>query len=952
MHARTLPLAAIVIGVLTFCLPIGVSSFGQPALDSALADYRWRSIGPGSIGGRITDVEALETDFRQAVVASASGGVWKTQNAGTTWTPIFDRYASASIGDIAIFQPNPTIIWVGTGEANNRNSVAWGDGVYKSEDGGTTFTHVGLKDTYQIARIVTHPKDPNVVYVAAVGNLWGATGTRGLFKTSDGGHTWQKLTNGLPDDVRTGATEIVMDRSRPDTLYVAMYERLRRPWRFDSGGPNGGIFKSTDGGRSWRTLTKGLPEGPTGRIGLDLFQRNPRILMAIVEHGYNPGETIGGAGGRGGRGGTPNPDYADMTKPGTGVYRSEDGGETWRFMNRYNNRPFYYSQIRINPTNDKQVYVLTATFQWSEDGGRTITRAPAPFGGSYDHHAMWIDPNDGSRFYLGKDKGLTLTFDHGANFVYFENLPVAQFYAVGVDMRDPYAIYGGLQDNGSFATVSFSRDVLGIRSDSSYKMHWGDGMHAAVDPNDWRTVYSSAENASFRLFDPLTRTDTNRRPTPANIQNFREATGVDPTSPGAAVQLRFNWQSPFFLSPHDPTTIYLAGNRVLRSRDRGVTWTIISPDLSRAIPDTIAGNSGGITPDNSGAERYATVVSLAESPRRAGLLWAGTDDGNVHVSRNGGETWTRVDERIAGVPAQLWVSDVEPSAGDPETAYVTFDGHRSDNRAPWLFKTTDGGQTWTNLSAGLAPEQPIYVLTESSRNPNLLFVGTEFGVQVSRDAGRTWASFGGRDAFGMPTVAVHDLVIHPRDRDLVAGTHGRGIYIMDDISALEEWTPDVAARAVHVFRQRPATRWVDQSRTGQLGEHTFAGENPPSVAPVAFGNRDRARLQNTPIITLGFGPSASGTATLEIVAPDGARRTLTVEARPGIVRYLWDGQLDPPGGPAATGRGAAAAPGGGRGGRGGGTPAAFGTYQLRLTLGGATAAGVLQLREDPILTGR
>jgi len=388
---------------------------------------------------------------------------------------------------------------------------------------------------------------------------------------------------------------------------------------------------------------------------------------------------------------------------------------------------------------------------------------------------------------------------------------------------------------------------------------------------------------------------------------------------------------------------------VLRTADRGVSWRIVSPDLSRAVPETLVRDSGGLTPDGSGAERYAAVTSLAESPLTRGLLWAGTDDGNVQMSPDGGATWTRVDSAIPDVPSGLWVSDIEASSADAGTAYVAFDGHRSDNRAAWLFKTTDAGRTWTNLASGLIPEHPIYVFVESERNPNLLFVGTEFGVQMSMDAGRSWRPIGGAMSNGMPTVAVHDLVIHPRERDLVAGTHGRGLFILDDISALEEWTPDVAARPVHVYRQRRATLWVDQSRSGQMGEQTYAGTNPPSVAPADFARRDRARITNTPLITLGFGPGADGTATLEIVAADGRSRTLGVDARPGIVRYVWDGALDrPTAGQAGGGRGGRGA-GGGRGGGRGGAQAGPGTYMLRLTLGDATAAGTLVVRNDPIL---
>ena len=975
MRKSTLMMAAAAATVM-----VGLAATGRPMAQSAppqeatgpFADYRWRSIGPASIGGRVTDVEALDADFRIALVAAASGGVWKTTNAGTTWTPIFDRYGAASIGDVALSQKDPNIIWVGTGEANNRNSVAWGDGVYKSTNGGESFEHMGLRDTHQIARVVIHPANPDIVYVAAIGNLWGYTGQRGVFKTTDGGKTWQKLGGGLPDDGKTGGTDLVIDPSNPNVLYAAMYQRLRLPYRFDSGGPNGGIFKTTDGGRTWRKLTKGLPSGDTGRIGLDVYRRNPRIVMAMVEHGFQPAQN--------------SPDHADMTRLGTGVYRSEDGGDTWRYLNRYNNRPFYYSQVRINPSDDQLVYFLTTTFRWSRDGGRTITAATAPFGSNYDYHAMWIDPSNKDRFWLGKDKGLTLTYDHGSTFVYFDNLPIAQYYAIDADMRDPYAIYGGLQDNGSFAAMSFTRDVLGIRNDSAYKMHWGDGMHALADPRDWRVVYSSAENGSFRLFDPLTRTDTSRRPRAQNILNYAESVG----SATGDQALRFNWQSPMTLSPHDPDVIYLGANRVLRTHDKGVTWRIISPDLSRARPETIDVDSGGITRDNTGAETYGTVVSLSESRLVRGLIWAGTDDGNVQVTRDGGATWTRVDEPIPGLPKDLWVSDVEASAAHPDTAYVAFDGHRSDNRDPWLFKTTDGGKTWTNLSGTLNPGHPIYVLVESAHNPNLLFVGTEFGVQMSLNAGRTWQPFGGQMRNGMPTVAVHDLIIHPRDRDLIAATHGRGLYVLDDISALEEMRPEVATKPVHVFTQRKATIWVDQSRSGQLGENTWTGENPPFIAPVNFGNRDRARLQNTPLITLAMSPNASGTATLEITSPDGRTRSISIPARAGITRYRWDGRMEAGGGrgggrgggggargmapPAVTpppatavqgaagGRGAGAeqppAPqrggGAGRGtGRGGGGGALEpGTYMLTLTLGSDKATGTLSVRADPILSAR
>ncbi len=907
-------------------------------VSTLLADYKWRSIGPAAAGGRVTDVEALDTDFRFAIAAAASGGVWKTTNGGTTWTPIFDHYGASSIGDVAIFQQDPHILWVGTGEANNRNSVAWGDGIYKSSDGGQTFQNVGLRDTFQIARVVTHPANPDIVYVAAVGNLWGFTGERGVFKTTDGGKTWQKLANGLPNDGKTGATDLAMDSGNPEILYAAFYQRLRRPWRFDSGGPNGGIFKTTDGGATWKKLTNGLPAGDTGRIGLAVYRKNPKIVMAIVEHGYQPQR--GSA------------EYEDMTNPGSGIYRSEDGGGTWQFLNRYNNRPFYYSQIRINPSDDQLVYVLTTSFQWSKDGGKTFTQAPPPFGSNYDHHAMWIDPTCRDRFYLGADKGLTLTHDHGSSFIFFDNLPIAQFYKVNADLRDPYAIYGGLQDNGSWATTSFARDALGIRNDVAWKMHWDDGQYVVIDPTDWRTVYSEGTQGTFRVVDPTRHTDTSRRATPRNIVNFQQATGKDPAAPDAAQALRCNWTTPFIMSPHDSNVIYYGMNYLLKTSDKGVTWQIVSPDLSKNDPAKNQKGTGGLTPENTGAEVYATIYSVSESPVAKGLIWAGTDDGDVWVTRDGGANWTEVDAAIPDVPKGLWVSRVLASAADENTAYVTFDGHRSDNRASWLFRTTDGGRSWTNLSPGLAPNQPVYVVEEDSRNPDLLFVGTEFGLQVSLDRGRTWRPM----MNGLPTVAVYDIVIHPRERDVILGTHGRGIYILDDITALEEWRPALAAKPLHLFTQRQATVWEDKSRTGQMGDNTYAGQNPPCVLPINFAQRDRTHIVNTPLITFYLGAAASGTATLEISGPDGQTRALSIAAKPGITRYAWDGRIVSPAPTRPQGQrggragGTGGAPGGGAGGRGGvAARPEPGTYALKLTLGDSTATGTLILRADPLL---
>jgi len=958
--------AAAWIGASITTFPVSARAQAGDATAALLADYKWRGIGPASAGGRISDVDALDSDFRYVIAAAASGGVWKSTNAGTTWTPIFDRYGSSSIGDVRIFQGDRNILWVGTGEANNRNSVAWGDGIYKSTDGGKTFANVGLRNTFQIARVVTHPKNADIVYVAAVGNLWAATGERGLFKTADGGKSWQKLTAGLPSVATSGATDLVMDPSNPEVLYAAFYERVRLPWRLESGGTNGGIFKSTDGGKNWRKLGKGLPAGWTGRIGLDIYRKNSRVLMAIIE-------ADGAA--------------ADMATPAQGIYRSDDAGETWKFLNRYNNRPFYYSQIRINPSDDQLVYVLTTSFQWSTDGGKTFAAARAPFGPNYDHHAMWIDPTNKDRFYLGKDKGLTLTHDHGGSFIFYDNLPIMQAYKVAADMRDPYAIYAGLQDNGTVGTMSFSRDILGLRNDVSWKLHWDDGQYIAIDPNDYRTVYSEGTNASFRVVDPIGHTDTQRRISPANIVNFADVAGPD-AGPGGLPSFRTNWTAPFILSPHNAGVLYYGANYVLKSTDKGVTWTAISKDLTRKDADGRRAGARAVGGEAGAAELHATIYTISESPIAVGTLWAGTDDGNVWITRDDGSNWTQVDANIPDVPKGTHVSRIVASAADANTAYISFDGHRSDNRAPWLFRTTDGGKTWQNLSGGLAPNSPIYVIEEDSRNPDLLFVGTEHGVQVSVDRGRTWRPM----MNGLPTVAVYDIVIHPRDRDVILGTHGRGIYVLDDITALEAWRPALASKAAHLFTQRLATLWVDMSRSGQMGDNVFAGENPPYVQPADFQTRDRTKLVNTPLVTFYLGSGASGTATLDVTAPDGSTRTMSIPAKPGITRYPLDmrsaaaiaaaaaaananeeggggGRAGGAGGRgaaggrggaagaagAATGRGAGAAAGGrggagaAGGGRGGSAAAAPGAYALKLTIGSSTATGSLVVRADPLL---
>jgi len=875
--------------------------FGQSstAPDTSLVkDLKWRNIGPANMVGRISDFEALDNDFTFVLVAAASGGVWKSVNAGTTWIPIFEKYGSASIGDVAIFQKDPNIIWVGTGEECSRNSIAWGDGIYKSSDGGKTFTRIGLETTQTIGRIITHPTDPDTVYVAATGHTWGYTGDRGLFKTADGGKTWQKLTNGLPNDGKTGAIDLVMDPSNPDVLFVSFWQRLRQPWRFDSGGPNSGIFKTVDGGKAWTKLTKGLPSGDLGRIGLAVSRSNPKVLMAVVEHGYQPQRMIG----------TPpdqkeNPEYSDMTKLGTGIYRSEDSGATWIYMNRANNRPFYYSHIYINPLDDKLVYFLTSSLQYSEDAGKTFKS----IGGLHpDFHAMWFDPTNKNRFYVGQDGGASMTHDHGKSWIFFDNLCFAQFYAVSADMRDPYWIYGGLQDNGTWGGPSMHREGA-ILTDFWFNIGGGDGFHTQNDPLDWRTVYGESQGGSAQRVNVETRESRSIVPRQQNIINYAEyfppavtppqkpgqKPPAKPEQPPAKPQppqemmermgpggqrspFRFNWSTPIYLSPHNPRILFIGGNHLFRSLDRGDHWQIISPDLTSNDPEKNK-PTGGITLDQTGAETHCTIITISESPLTPGLIWIGTDDGNVQITRNGGVNWTNIRPNIPDVPKGIWCSRVEASRFAEGTCYVTFEGHRSDNFKPYVFKTTDYGKTWTNISNNLPDGGPVYVIREDLKNKNLLFVGTEFAAFFSIDGGKTWNDL----SLNMPTVAFHDLQIHPRDNDLIAATHGRGIWILDDISALQQAGENVLNADAYLFdNKRPGTQWLRIERGGYgRGNLYYRGENPPAGLMIHY------YLKAKP----------DGPVTVEITDITGnLKTTFTLDnADAGINRLIWDMRFDP-----------------------------------------------------------
>ena len=845
-------------------LPLNINA--QTLTDDQLTALEYRNIGPANQGGRISDIEADPKDFTKMYFAAASGGVWKTENAGTTFTPIFDDYETASIGDIALDPQDSETIWVGTGEANNRNSVSWGNGIYKSEDGGKTFVNKGLESTHQIARVLVNPVDSDEICVCAIGHLWGYSGERGLFKSNDGGETWNKLTNGLPNDGKTGCTDLVRDSKNPNILYAAFYHRLRKPWHFESGGEQGGIYKSIDGGKSWKKLNQGLPKGPTGRIGLAIYEKDPNIVMAIVE--AEKTDTLAIA--------------------GSGVYRSEDGGQQWKYVNTYNNRPFYYSQIRINPHDDQRVYVLTTRFMVSEDGGHAFANGSEDQEVHGDFHAMWLDPNDRDRYYLGADKGLSITHDHGKHFQLFDNLPIAQFYRINYDYRDPYYVYGGLQDNGSYATASFTRDARGILNDANWKMHWGDGQDALSNPKDWTDMYSSMENGSFFKYNPKTRQISRISPSVFTTKNYYDYLKRDEKDKKSAV--RFNWSAPQVMSTHNSNHIYVGGNHLYKSVNKGQNWEIISPDLSSNDPvKRIQGQSGGVTPDNTGAETHCSITGISLSELDADLIWVCTDDGNVQLTKNGGGKWKNTRKNIADVPDGLWASKIEASYHDKARAYVCFDGHRSDHFESYIFVTDDYGKNWKRITNGFTAGETVRVIREDFKNPNLLFAGTETGVWYSVNRGASWS----RLKLNMPTVSVYDLRIHRRDNDLIVGTHGRSLWVLDDISPLQALSDEVAAAKLHIFDTQPSTLWQNVSRGGQRGHFWFAGDNPREVRNSS--SIPRAGFKNDAVITYKVGEGFIDSLTLAIENQQGTLSQLVkVSPEPGIHRYYWNREFSAP----------------------------------------------------------
>lgn len=829
------------------------------ALDPAhLAALEARSIGPAGMSGRVAAVAALPTEPHVIYVGAASGGVWRSENDGVTWEPIFDREDVQSIGAVAIHPKQPDHLWVGTGEGNPRNSVSIGGGVYRSIDRGRTWTRVGLEKSERIHRIVLHPEHENVAWVAALGPLWSDGEERGVFKTEDGGKTWRRV---LSVDARTGCADLAVDPSNPHRMLAAMWEHRRAPWTFQSGGPGSGLYLTVDGGETWKRLgaKDGLPEGDLGRMGLAFAPSRPEIVYAFVEAKRNV------------------------------LLRSEDGGLTWRDTGaerRFGNRPFYYADLRVDPENHDRVYSLWTLVSVSDDGGKNW-RVLVPFRDIHpDHHAMWINPRDGRHIVIGNDGGVAISRDRGLTWRFVENLPLAQYYHLRVDDEQPFNVYGGLQDNGSWRGPSSVWENGGIRNHHWEEVGFGDGFDTAADPSDPRRGYAMSQEGFLSTWDLETG----------------ESRMIRPASPDGT-PLRFNWNAGFAQDPFDPATIYFGSQFVHRSRDRGLTWEVVSPDLTTNDPDRQQqAKSGGLTPDVTGAENNTTIVALAPSPIAKNMLWAGTDDGRLHLTTDGGASWESQESRLKGVPQGAYVIHVEPSRHDAKRAFVVLDDHRRGDHRAYALRTDDGGRTWKKLATGDVPGWAL-VIEEDPVDPELLFLGTEFGLFVSQDGGASFFAF----RHGIPATPVADVVVHPREHDLVVATHGRGIFVVDDIRPLRALDEEVRAKPLFVFEAPPAQQHeIKQTGASRFPGHgEFRGANRPYGALISFwiddeklegpfpDSRERARRAALAKPDAKPGDDPWPKAAIEIEDANGTRiRGFETPIGRGLNRAVWDLRRD------------------------------------------------------------
>ncbi len=842
---------------------------------------RWRNIGPANMSGRIVDVEGIPSPSRTFYVSTAAGGVWKTTNGGVTFRPVLDTARVASGGDIAIAPSDTNVVYVGTGEPNSRNSISPGGGIYKTTDGGRTWKFLGLAETRHIGRIQVHPRDPNTAWVAALGHAWGPNRERGLYKTTDGGTTW-RLVKFISE--KAGFVDVQLDPRNPDVIWASSYERVRGPYSLTSGGPGSALWKSTDGGETWTEVKGGgLPESAKGRIEIAISLSRPDVMYVQIEADTLPNATRG---------------QAPQRRP-SGLYRSEDAGRTWKYMNPENVRPFYYSQVRVHPTDHNRVWWSSTPVNYSRDGGQTAGNATV--GLHVDHHAMWIDPKDPERMIVGNDGGIGITFDGGGNYIFPNTFAIGQFYNISFDMAVPYRVCGGLQDNGSWCGPSRRRQGA-ITNAMWHNVGGGDGFVTQQDWSDPNILYSTSQGGNMGRYNyALGQRTALRKPTWRDTYGDWEDSiaAVRGTSTTLTAQqrsrindlrarqrqdsidltLRWNWNTPYIISKHNPQVLYFGANRVLKSVKRGDEMYPISGDLTARdtmgirIASTI---TGGITPDVTGAETFSTIVSLNESPLRAGVLYAGSDDGKVWITMNDGGSWTDLTGRFPGVPAGTYVSRIEPSSSELGTFYVSFDNHRRDDYTPYVYMTTDNGRTFKSIAGNLPTGGPdfVHVIREDLRNPNLLFVGTDVGAYVSVDRGGSWQRF----MSDLPTVPVHDLIIHPRDNELIAGTHGRSIWIVD-ITPLQQLTGAVAARPAHLFEPRIAFQWGESPINGGSNGHLlFQTPSPQYGADIWYHLARPAGGAVAVAVTNGRGDTLA---------------TINGPNTPGLHRVSWNFQTPP-----------------------------------------------------------
>lgn len=885
-----------------------------------------RAIGPAGMSGRITAIDVVVSNPDIIYAGAASGGVWLSTSGGVTWEPIFDKETTLSIGAIAIQQDNPSVVWVGTGEGNPRNSLNGGDGLYKSLDGGKTWKKIGLEKTRHIHRIIIDPKNPNTVYVGAIGSPWGEHPERGVYKTTDGGITWEKI---LFIDNKTGCGELVMDPSNPNKLFANMWEHRRMPWTFTSGGPGSGLHVTYDGGKTWKKLTSkdGLPEGDLGRMGLAIARSKPSIVYALIESKKNA------------------------------LYRSEDGGEKWTMINDKNeigDRPFYYYEIYVDPKNENRLYSIYSRVSVSEDGGKSFKELLPYYGVHPDHHAWWIHPENPGFIIDGNDGGLNISRDMGKTWVFADNIPVGQFYHINVDMDHPYNVYGGMQDNGSWVGPAYVWRNAGIRNSYWQEVLFGDGFDAAPDPDDNRYGYAMSQGGNLARFDLKTGFTKNLRP----------------THPDANMKLRFNWNAALAQDPFNNSTIYYGSQFLHKSANKGDTWEIISPDLTTNDPSKQKQHeSGGMTMDATGAENHCTILTIAPSPVKQGVIWIGTDDGQIQVTQDGGKTWSNTTAKIVGMPKNAWVAQLQASTYNAGEAFAVVNNYRMFDYKPYLFRTKDYGTTWESLVTPAQVGESNFTLSvvQDPVEPKLMFLGTENGLFVSIDGAKNWTRWTNGYPAGTPTI---DMVIHPREHDLVIGTFGRAIYVLDDVRPLREMAKSsaVATKSAHIFTPPDAYLVSIQQPSGPRfdANAVFNGQNRQSGAMITYSvNKPSAPSTPQPVadpkakkskeeVKPAAAPAPKSnvkydSVKLEIFNTKGELVNTIRQKAPetnGVYRMSWmlneKSDRQPSRERPRSGMGG----GGGFGGFGG-TPVLPGTYKLRLTYGDQKDSTSINVKTDP-----